>query len=58
MIDKGFIELEFVKSEDNTADIFTKNLGSELFSLHSEKLISNGREMINNIKGRVSDISI
>jgi len=41
MIDKGFIELEFVKSEDNTADIFTNNLGSELYSLHSEKLLSN-----------------
>ena len=42
MIDKGFIELEFVKSEVNTADIFTKNLGRELYSLHSEKLITNG----------------
>jgi hypothetical protein len=37
-IDKGLIEIEFVRSEENSADIFTKNLGGELFAYHATKL--------------------
>ena len=33
-IEKGIIQIDFVKSEDNDSDIFTKNLGEELFNKH------------------------
>lgn len=35
----GVIKIVFVLSEDNDSDILTKNLGSELHSMHSKKLI-------------------
>jgi len=36
-MDEGLIKIEFVKSEDNVADIFTKNLGETYFNKHKEK---------------------
>ena len=42
MLDEGFIDIEFVKSEGNTADLFTKNLGHELYEYHSSKLLTDG----------------
>jgi hypothetical protein len=38
-IEDGFIEVVFVKSENNDSDIFTKNLGNELHEKHSSKFI-------------------
>ena len=35
----GFIKVVFVKTADNDADIFTKNLGGELHDRHSRKMI-------------------
>jgi len=35
----GFIKVMFVKTEDNDADIFTKNLGGDLHDRHSKKMI-------------------
>ena len=35
----GFIKVIFVKTEDNDSDIFTKNLGGDLFHRHSKKMI-------------------
>jgi len=35
----GTIMVEFVRSSENDSDIFTKNVTSETFSRHSEKLI-------------------
>ena len=35
----GFIQIIFVRTRDNDADIFTKNLPGELFARHSEKLV-------------------
>jgi len=35
-VEDGIIKVEFVRSEDNHADIFTKNLNGELFHKHSE----------------------
>jgi hypothetical protein len=32
------LKVEFVRSEDNTADIFTKNLAAELFGKQSKGL--------------------
>ena len=39
LIIKGILKVEFIKSENNDADIFTKNVGEELFDLHSKKLM-------------------
>ena len=41
LIDKGMIEVIFVPTRDNDADLFTKNLPSELFQLHTDKLTKN-----------------
>jgi hypothetical protein len=38
LVEQGMLQVDFVKSEDNTADIFTKNLASELFGKHSKGL--------------------
>jgi hypothetical protein len=38
-IEDGILKVVFVKSEDNDADIFTKNTTEELFNKHSEKLV-------------------
>lgn len=37
--ESGVIKIVFVRSEENTADIMTKNLGHELFSKHAGKLV-------------------
>ena len=39
LIEEGIMKIEFVKSENNDSDIFTKNLGRELFKKHSEKFM-------------------
>ena len=36
-IEDGILKVIFVKSEDNDADIFTKNTSEELFHKHSKK---------------------
>ena len=36
---EGFIKVIFVKTDENDADLFTKNLGSEKYAKHSNKLI-------------------
>jgi hypothetical protein len=38
-IEDGIIQVEFVKSEENDSDIFTKNLGRELFHKHNKKFM-------------------
>ena len=40
LIEDGIIKIEFVRSENNNSDIFTKNLGKELFIKHSNKFMS------------------
>ena len=42
MLDEGFIDIEFVKSEENTAHFLTKNLGSYLNDYVSSKLLTDG----------------
>jgi hypothetical protein len=37
-IDNGMISIKFVRSEDNTADIMTKDLSGELFHKHSNNI--------------------
>jgi hypothetical protein len=39
-VENGLVEIKFVRSEENVADIFTKNLGGEKFNFHSEKLFN------------------
>ena len=38
-IEDGIFKIEFVKSADNDADIFTKNTTEEIFKTQSEKLV-------------------
>ena len=38
LIEDGLIELIFVRTEDNEADIFTKNLMKRLFDQHASKM--------------------
>ena len=39
MITEGKIKTEFVKSEDNTSDIFTKNTAEIVFIRHTDKFL-------------------
>ena len=41
----GKIIIKFVKSEDNEADIFTKNTTNIIFQRHQEKLVWNKKEV-------------
>lgn len=43
-VEDGILKIIFVKSEDNDSDIMTKNLGGDLYSKHSKKLIKNKSE--------------
>lgn len=36
----GFLEIIFVGTKMNDADIFTKNLGGDLYNCHSRKIIT------------------
>ena len=38
-VEDGVLKIVYVKSEENDADIFTKNLGSELHSKHVVKFV-------------------
>ena len=38
-VEDGFLRIIFVRSEDNDADMFTKNLKGELHEKHSKKMI-------------------
>ena len=42
----GKIIIKFVKSEDNEADIFTKNTSSIIFQRHQEELVWDKKEVI------------
>ena len=44
LIDEGTVKIEFVRSEKNDSDIFTKNLGKELFLKHSNTFMSIGSD--------------
>ena len=37
-IEDGMVKVIFVRSEENDADIFTKNLNSEIFWKHAESI--------------------
>jgi hypothetical protein len=54
---EGFIKIVFVKTANNTSDIFTKNLSKELFEKHQNKFVVD-KDKVNdddwNIEGRVS----
>ena len=39
-VEDGFIKIMFVKTKQNTADVFTKNLPKELFDQHVSELLS------------------
>ena len=39
-IENGDVELEFVRSEDNLADMFTKNVSKAIMDLHKTKFMT------------------
>jgi hypothetical protein len=43
--EKGLIKIDFVKSEDNTADIMTKNVTQELFEKHTKGIVLNKKDL-------------
>ena len=43
-VQDGFIKVIFVKSEENDADLFNKNLNGELHWKHASKLIKEWKE--------------
>ena len=40
-IEDDILKLVFIRSEDNDADIFTKNLSEDIFNKHADKMIEN-----------------
>jgi hypothetical protein len=40
-IEDGIIKMEFVKSNDNDSDIFTKNVNHERYEKHVKKFLQN-----------------
>ena len=47
LIEDGIVKIEFVRSENNDSDIFTKNLGKELFMKHSSKFMKSDENIEN-----------
>jgi hypothetical protein len=43
--EKGLIKIDFVRSEENTSDIMTKNVTTELFEKHTKGLIIDKKEI-------------
>jgi hypothetical protein len=39
LVEQKIIEVEYIPTEENTADIFTKNLQAEIFNKHSRRLV-------------------
>ena len=54
-MESGFLKIVFVNSKENKADMFTKNVSSELYDKHKGSYITRRQDMetIRNIKGRV-----
>jgi hypothetical protein len=44
--DKGLIKVDFVRSEDNTSDILTKNVNVDLFKHHTQHIIVKKSEVL------------
>ena len=49
-IDDNFLKIVFVRSEDNDADIFTKNTSGEIFERHGEKMVVQKSDVESKIK--------
>ena len=49
MVEQGMVSIEFVKSEENESDPFTKNVSEKLFEKHREKhgLVDRNKEGVN-----------
>ena len=43
-IEDGIVKINFVKSENNDADLFTKNLGNNNFEKHTMKFLKDCEE--------------
>ena len=38
-IEDGFVKIVFVRSKENAADIFTKNVNGEIYNYHSNTMV-------------------
>ena len=41
LVEKGIVKVDFVKSEENVSDIWTKNVSGKLFKKHVTGLVNN-----------------
>ena len=46
-IEDGFVKIVFVRSKENAADIFTKNVSGEIYDYHSSTMVIN-KDYLNN----------
>ena len=55
IVEDGFIKITFVKSKENKSDIFTKNVGQDIYLLHVVNYIFDKKKIYVdwNIEGRV-----
>ena len=44
-VEDGFIEIVFVRSEDNRADVFTKNVSKDIYNNHKSTMIGTEEEV-------------
>ena len=44
-VEQGVVEIVFVRSEDNIADIFTKNISLEIFKRHASRFLNEATEI-------------
>merc|ERR1712013_120196 len=45
-IEDGVVKIKFVRSKENDADLFTKNVNGELYNKHSQKLVWNKNAVV------------
>lgn len=51
MKEKGVIKVEWIRSENNCSDIFTKNVSGAIFNKHIKRFCGNNAERDGNLKG-------
>jgi hypothetical protein len=54
-IEDGVLKVVFIRSEDNDADIFTKNTADELFHSHAEKNVEEIKELLEENKENTNE---
>ena len=48
-IEDGIVKIRFVRSKDNDADLFTKNVSGELYNKHTGKIVWNKKNLLSGL---------